>query len=84
MKKGDANHWEKGDHSGARFDLCTVYGHIHQQLDYNLMPLVVGFLLFNIGVQPKVDGFHTNVYTMAKPQGHIERKNQLPHQLLQK
>ena len=30
MKKRDANHWEKGDHSGARFDLCTVYGHIHQ------------------------------------------------------
>ena len=29
MKKRDANHWEKGDHSGARFDLCTVYGHIH-------------------------------------------------------
>ena len=27
----DANHWEKGDHSGARFDLCTMYGHIHQQ-----------------------------------------------------
>ena len=26
----DANHWEKCDHSGARFDLCTVYGHIHQ------------------------------------------------------
>ena len=25
----DANHWEKGDHSGARFDLCTVYEHIH-------------------------------------------------------
>ena len=24
MKKRDANHWEKGDHSGARFDLCTV------------------------------------------------------------
>ena len=21
MKKRDANHWEKGDHSGARFDL---------------------------------------------------------------
>ena len=31
LKKRDANHWEKGDHSGARFDLCTVYGHIHQQ-----------------------------------------------------
>ena len=30
LKKRDANHWEKGDHSGARFDLCTVYGHIHQ------------------------------------------------------
>ena len=27
----DANHGEKGDHSGAKFDLCTVYGHIHQQ-----------------------------------------------------
>ena len=25
----DANHWEKGDHSGARFDPCTMYGHIH-------------------------------------------------------
>ena len=24
MKKRDVNHWEKGDHSGARFDLCTV------------------------------------------------------------
>ena len=32
MKKRDANHWEKGDHSGARLDLCTVYGHIHQQV----------------------------------------------------
>ena len=21
---------EEDDHSGARFDLCTVYGHIHQ------------------------------------------------------
>ena len=31
MKKSDENHWEEGDHSGARFDLCTVYGHIHQQ-----------------------------------------------------
>ena len=31
VKKRDANHWEKGDHSGARFDLCIVYGHIHQQ-----------------------------------------------------
>ena len=31
LKKRDANHREKGDHSGARFDLCTVYGHIHQQ-----------------------------------------------------
>ena len=30
LKNRDANHWEKGDHSGARFDLCTVYGHIHQ------------------------------------------------------
>ena len=30
LKKRDANHWGKGDHSGARFDLCTVYGHIHQ------------------------------------------------------
>ena len=30
VKKRDANHLEKGDHSGARFDLCTVYGHIHQ------------------------------------------------------
>ena len=28
LKKRDANHWEKGDHSGARFDLCTVYGHM--------------------------------------------------------
>ena len=27
MKKRDANRWEKGDHSGVRFDLCTVYGH---------------------------------------------------------
>ena len=26
LKMRDANHWEKGDHSGARFDLCTVYG----------------------------------------------------------
>ena len=34
IKKGseeDANHWEKGDYSGARLDLFTVYGHIHQQ-----------------------------------------------------
>ena len=31
LKKRDENHWEKGDHSGARFDLCTVYGHTHQQ-----------------------------------------------------
>ena len=30
MKKRDANHWEKGDHLGARFDLCTMYGHILQ------------------------------------------------------
>ena len=30
LKKRDENHWEKGDHSGARFDLCTVYGHIYQ------------------------------------------------------
>ena len=34
----DANHWEKGDHSGARFDLCTVYGHIHQHFPPNLAP----------------------------------------------
>ena len=32
LKKRDANHWEKGDHSGPRFDLCTVDGHIHQQI----------------------------------------------------
>ena len=32
LKKRDESLWEKGDHSGARFDLCTVYGHIHQQL----------------------------------------------------
>ena len=35
----DANHWGKGDHSGARFDLCTVYGHIHQQFISGLPPL---------------------------------------------
>ena len=46
-----------------------------------LQSYALGFLLFNIGGQPKVDGFHTNVYTMVKPQGHIER---LPHQPLQK
>ena len=28
IKKRDADHWEKGDHSGAKFGLCTVYGHI--------------------------------------------------------
>ena len=28
LKKRDEDHWEKGDHSGARFDLFTVYGHI--------------------------------------------------------
>ena len=49
-----------------------------------LQSYALGFLLFNIGGQPKVDGFHPNVYTMVKPQGHIERKNQLSHQLLQK
>ena len=32
----DANHWEKGDRSGARFELCTVYGHIHQQIQPTL------------------------------------------------
>ena len=26
VKKRDANHEEKGNHSGARFDLCTAYG----------------------------------------------------------
>ena len=31
LKKRDENYWEKGDHSGARFDLCTMYGHINQQ-----------------------------------------------------
>ena len=31
-KKRDANHWKKGDHSGARFDLCTMYGYIHQHM----------------------------------------------------
>lgn len=25
LKKRDENLWEKGDHSDARFDLCTVY-----------------------------------------------------------
>ena len=31
--KEKANHKEKGDHSGARFDLCTVYvpHKLHQQ-----------------------------------------------------
>ena len=39
--KRDANHWEKGDHSGARFDLCTVYGH----MDYrSLVDELLGFL----------------------------------------
>ena len=33
VSEEDANHWEKGDHLGARFDLCTVYGHINQQLE---------------------------------------------------
>ena len=42
LKKRDANHWEKGDHSGARFDLCTVYGHIHQQL---LSPSIIQYHL---------------------------------------
>ena len=46
MKKTDANHWEK---SGARFDLCTVYGHmdIHTPTRYQVLPNAqdVGFLV---------------------------------------
>ena len=25
INEGDVNHWEPGDHSGAQFDLNTVY-----------------------------------------------------------
>ena len=35
VMKRDENHWEKGDHLGTRFDLCTVYGHIPGILDIN-------------------------------------------------
>ena len=52
----DANHWEKGDYSGAKFALDTVYVPIHQQENpaveaNNLFDIVAHNNLIDVGKQ---------------------------------